>query len=336
MSNDKDSGVSQTGQMVTRGVYGSGMDPRAELVAGCLWCAAGGAVTGLLGVFGSFCVAYGACVLTATRGRRGLLLGLAVALAAGALGVLGNLGAGPSEVVVYVGVGMAMGSLFGFGRLTSGRACMVAIVAALAFFASDALGLALQGTSVSAYMNEVLSSLREGVSAVGGSSIDATAAYQTVVGLLSVLWPSAYTMLGFGACACAAVGGRVALRHLLHATPVVPFGRFDLPLWVVALLAVGVAGLALAGTLPVGGSVVSMVAANVLVGVRLLLAVQGLAVVVSWTRARHMGPAVASLVVVVALVLDVQFFVMAVVGLVDVWANFRHLVRGGASPAEAS
>lgn len=328
--------MTPTGQMVPRGAYGSGMDPRAALVAGCLWCAAGGAVTGLLGVFGSFCVAYGTCVLTTTRGRQGIPLGLAASLAAGALGVLASLGATPSEVVVYAGVGVAMGSLFGLGSLTSGRACVTAVAAALAFFASDAVGLALQGTSVSAYMGEVLSSLREGISAMGATSIDATAAYQTVVGFLSVLWPSAYTLLGFGACACGAVGGRAALRRQPQATPAAPFRQFDLPLWVVALLVAGVVGLAVAGALPVGGGAVRMVAANVLVGVRLLLAVQGLAVVVSWARARHMGPAAASLVVVVALVLDVQFFVMAVVGLVDVWANFRHLVRGAASTAEAS
>ena len=47
------------------------------------------------------------------------------------------------------------------------------------------------------------------------------------------------------------------------------------------------------------------------------------------------GPLASALAGAVALYLEMQFVVLTVAGLVDVWANLRHLTRG-ARPADAS
>ena len=71
-----------------------------------------------------------------------------------------------------------------------------------------------------------------------------------------------------------------------------------------------------------------MVVTNVILAVRFALAAQGLAVL-SWViREKKPSGLMAALAVIAALYLEVQFIVMSIVGLVDVWRNFRHLERG--------
>lgn len=330
--NDK-LGLARTDQLAPRESLGGGMSPRTVTVAGYLWSVAGGLTSGILGVFCSFCVGYGCCLLAGARGRRHALLGGLCALAAGLLVTLASGDGTVVEAVAYVAVGLAMGMAYGLGRANSGLACLVAVASACALIAGDAAVLALQGTTVTAYMDEVLSVVQSGLSSATSGSLDQTAAAQTVLQALRLLWPSGYTILAFTACACAAVGGRAALRRIPESR-VAPFSSFDLPLWVLYLLVGGVVALAVAGALPAYGDVVRMVGANVLLGVRVLLSVQGFAVLAWRLGARGTSPLAGALLVILALVLDAQFFVMAVVGLIDVWANFRHLPRGGAAPVE--
>ena len=45
-------------------------------------------------------------------------------------------------------------------------------------------------------------------------------------------------------------------------------------------------------------------------------------------REKRMGSFASTVFTLLALYLELQFYIMTIVGLVDVWRNFRHLPRG--------
>ena len=77
-----------------------------------------------------------------------------------------------------------------------------------------------------------------------------------------------------------------------------------------------------------------MVSGNALLTVRYALAAQGLAVLAWQARARKVPRFTCVAVVLVAMYLEAQFIVMSVVGLLDIWGNFRHLPRGEEQPVQ--
>ena len=104
---------------------------------------------------------------------------------------------------------------------------------------------------------------------------------------------------------------------------------FDLPLWVVAVFVVAVCGLAVATSVSLGlTQLLLMVSLNVIMGLRFAFMIQGLALISAFMRKRELRQFTRVLTFVAAFYLEAQFFVMSIVGLVDVWANFRHLPRG--------
>ena len=140
-----------------------------------------------------------------------------------------------------------------------------------------------------------------------------------------------FALTGTGATFLATALGAalVASRSSSDVARLPRLADFDLPLWVVAVLVASVAGIAFAVSVDGSASQVALaLSANVAMAVRFALAAQGLAVLVWLARGKGLGPFTSTLMGVVALYLEVQFVVLTIAGLVDVWANFRHLDRG--------
>ena len=74
---------------------------------------------------------------------------------------------------------------------------------------------------------------------------------------------------------------------------------------------------------------VLMVSANLVMALRFALLAQGMGVLSWFLEEKNVGALGRTLAAVAGLYLEAQFIVVSIVGLVDVWANFRHLVRGG-------
>ncbi|WP_417229001.1 hypothetical protein [Thermophilibacter sp.] len=300
-----------------------------SLPAGMFFCALGGAVaSSALSFVGPAFVGYGYLSVAPAGGLRARV---ACAVAALVPAVALSLSSGVSvtlAAVVACLVVLAVCELTAARRLTPGAVCAVVGVAALALIGADELAARASGTTLAAGMDALLDAYRQEL----GALVGAAGQVQAVLSVVGLLWPVAYVIAAAASCASASLGALVAARRSGGALARPPrLAEFDLPLWVVAVFVASVAGIALA--LSVDGPVSQValaVSANVAMSVRFALAVQGLAVL-SWVvRDKGLGPVGSALAAAVALYLEVQFVVLTIAGLVDVWANFRHLARGGA------
>ena len=230
---------------------------------------------------------------------------------------------------LFVGYGYALCKRMVFldGKMTAGMSCLLVGLLALSHLAADSALAASQGTSLNTVMSQLMTTVQQDL---GSGSIAELAQMQAMSGLVELLWPSSYVVTGLLEFLFVRFGARLAVNRVgAEKTGSVSLVDFDLPLWVVAVFVVAIAGVALELSLPQGSHVVLMVATNLLVSVRFAFAVQGLGLLVWFFRHRGIRGILPVLVGFLALYLEMQFFVLTVVGLVDVWANFRHLDRGG-------
>ena len=296
---------------------------------GLLWCISAGIFSlgapALSAAFG----AYGFLLVTVGRGLHDApkagLVALAAALVTGAfLGV-----EAVSSALVVLAIAFVMGVGLGSANLDSAGICLMCAAATLAFLGIDAGLAALAGENLSslaaAQIEATFSSLTAGMT---GVSEGLSAARE----LMRMFWPTSYTLHAILCVVAAGIGARVARTRLGDLAPrEFTFTRFDPPLWVAGLLLVSIVGLALSQVVPAEDAVL-MVSANLMMAVRFAFGTEGVAFV-AWILRRRGTGIVATLVISAILVfIDMQFFVMAIVGLIDFWANFRHLSRGVKAP----
>lgn len=313
-----------------------GSRPALSLPSGLFFCALGGAVaSSTFSFLAPVFVGYGYVSAADCGGTRGRLMGAAAALVA-AVALSFSLGA--SSVVAAIAsclVALVTVEALLAGRLTPGLGCLVVAGAAVCTFGADSLVAATRGTTVAADVESLLSLYAEEFSSV---SVTAASLVQQVRSVLSVLWPTAYVVSAFGSYLFAVIGAGAAARKTTERTIAVPrLVDYDLPLWVVAVLVAAAAVLAFGLTVdgPAADAAL-MASANVVMGLRLAFAAQGLAVLVWFLNRNGSGALTKALLGALALYLEVQFVVLTVVGLVDVWANLRHLPRGESSGAQGT
>ncbi len=300
-----------------------------SLPAGLFFCALGGAVaSSMLSFVGPALVSYGYYPV-APRGGVTARLGCLVAMLAPAVALTfaSGISAVASAVVACL-LAVLVCELAAARRMTPGALCAVVAAGTVVLLGVDeALALA-SGTTLSAGVGNLLNLLEQ---QLDGALVGASDQIRAARAVIEVVWPLAYVMAALAGCVSAVLGALVASR--LTTADVEPLPRladFDLPLWVVAVFVASLAGLAVAvSTAGAVSGVALAISANVALAVRLALTVQGLAVVTGLARSKGVGSLGTALIGVVALYLEVQFVVLTIAGLVDVWANFRHLQRGG-------
>lgn len=227
-----------------------------------------------------------------------------------------------SGAVVYVACVAICGK-----RPATSALCLATATAAALWLGETAIEARMQGTTITASVDALVETLR-GVQ----TSLSTRAAMGTMTSLVSLLWPMAYVVTSAVQVACSCLGARIALRGMRrHPEEANTFSHFEMPLWAVGVLLGGVVLLVAARILPSWSDQLTMAGANVVMVVRVGLAVQGLALM-SWLMQRYRFSGLAQAILfLLASYLELQFFVMSVVGLVDVWANFRQLDHGGSS-----
>jgi hypothetical protein len=145
-----------------------------------------------------------------------------------------------------------------------------------------------------------------------------------------LLWPSAYFQTALFTAFLTVAAIAWAARRVGRPLDLPCFSELDLSIHVVWALIGGVVLLA-AASLAGDRGVLFAAGLNLVAGVRALLLLQGLAVA-SWVMRRfRLGPFARLALLGVLIVVDTLFFFVSVVGLVDMWANFRRLPRGGTS-----
>lgn len=312
-------------------------DGGLPLPAGVLMCALGGLVASTaLSVVAPAMIAYAYLAVVSHEGARGRACCLAASLAgAVVMGLATSIATALSAVVACL-VTAALCELVLARRLTAGALCAVAFVGAAALLGTDEAVAISNGTSVSEGISALLDYYFDSAAALGGT---ASAQLQAVRDVVEMLWPFAYVVAAIIQCLSALVGTQLVSHGPNGADVPRPLRLvdFDLPLWVVAVFVASVAGLAVALTVDGAVSEIALVvSANVAMAIRCALATQGLAVLIWFVRDKGASTFTRTFVGALVLYLEVQFVILSIVGLIDVWANFRHLARGGtpSSPAD--
>ena len=210
--------------------------------------------------------------------------------------------------------------------MRSGVACVIVALAAAAQIGVAIVAAKMANTSVGDSFIGVLAANPQLLESAG---LDADVR-SLVEWAVRTFWPAAFSTTALIEFLCAYAGCGLAARRLRDRKVEWPdFGLYDLPLWVVAVFVASLAGCAAWYThQEATGNALLMVSGNVLLTVRYALAAQGLAVLAWQTRNRKVPTPTAVVVILVAMYLEAQFIVMSVVGLLDIWGNFRHLPRG--------
>lgn len=271
--------------------------------------------------------AYGASVLVSDgkHGSRVLYVLLAACVAACSLidfafdGWRGGADVLMNSLLMAIVV-LCMSKAMAGGRASS-RICLVALVASCAYLAIAEMEAVLAGTTMAQTVDGVVQQLQS-----IETTISNRAQLGTAISAVNQFWPMVFVMLACTWVAAAYVGARLGLGKVDESNL---FSHFEVPLWCMGLLLSGVVVLIAARIFPWWASQLTLVGANVAMSVRVALAVQGLALLSWFMQRHHIVGIVQAVVFLAAASLEVTFFVMSVVGLVDVWANFRNLPHGG-------
>ncbi len=213
------------------------------------------------------------------------------------------------------------------GKMTPGIGCIIVTLLALTQLGADAVVTLAQGETISAAVGAIADACLSEFGAAFGITGDQQ---QTVKYIMTLLWPLAYTLVAVVEFACAYLGCWVVSTRLGEKSFQMPrLLDFDLPLWVVAAFVAAAAGLAVGMTASITwAQALLTVSLNVILGIRFALMIQGFALLGTFVQQKEPSKFIALLSYIAAIYLEANFFVMSIVGLVDVWANFRHLPRG--------
>ena len=297
----------------------------ASPTQGLVWCACGALLGFIVPLLTAYFAAMGAAMLSG-RGTSALRSAVAPCLLCAA-GLL--FGAAPADVLMGVAAylaGIVMGAVVARRGTSVTAELLLAVVLALALIAVDtwrALGL---GTTIEAVLAGELDTMVELYEQQVG--ISASAAIEQVRDVVMLLWPMSYFVLAAAYAACAHLGARSGLRRIGADSPRLPLAFFDTPLWVVGALATSVLLVAFAGLLGERGTLPLMVGLNVLAIVRIVLALDGLGVIAFYLVGMRAGRLTLAIVLAIAVNIEISLPIVSGLGLIDFWANFRHLVRG--------
>ncbi len=320
------------------GIVPAGKPPQKEaqggipLVFACAICALGAISAGLFAPIASLLVGFGALAAGTGRswGINALVSAGTVVLSALVGAFWGVEGAGDALLAVVPAIAIAL--LSRARKLGAGTACTVVAVSWAAQIGFAEAVCAASGTNVTEQVVGVASSSRDLFQAAGLDAAD----WNTVVWALGLLWPTAYSTAAAAYVVCAYAGGALAASRLRPRKVDWPrFGEFDLPLWVVTVFVAAVAGFAVWFTRrDMAGDATLMVSGNALLTVRYALAAQGLAVLVRLLGDREVPVWTRVFAGLCGVFLEARFIVLSIVGLLDIWANFRHLRRGESDPVQ--
>ena len=150
-----------------------------------------------------------------------------------------------------------------------------------------------------------------------------------------LFWPTSYTGMALLYFVIARFGARTVYKALTRDPQKLPqFQLMDVPFWMCALTVANLFVYALSSTILSAQDILQLITLNVFMALRVVFALQGLAVLTWFVREKHFSPALSLSLFVLAGMLEVQLGVMALVGLIDSWVNFRKLNRSGNQDSE--
>lgn len=296
-------------------------------MSGALWFALGSFTSFVIPFFGVVMMGYGARELLEARGSRGFLFAVAEGIVITAVALFANSGMGMllvGEVLCVLGVVWCMRN----HAATLAGICAVIVATALVNIGIEAAVATAAGSSLSQVVDGLLAYMVSVAQDAAGTGIQAELIVRQIAPVLKALWPFTY-VASAGMDALAAGIGSYLMYVRTSGIPRVPaIVAFDMPMWPVGVLIASILGLSASLSGFPGAEVLLSVSVTALMSVRFIFAIQGFAVVLTFANRFRFGCLGRTLLLVLSIWLETMFFILSIVGLIDVWANFRKLTRG--------
>ncbi len=296
-------------------------------MSGALWFALGSFTSFVIPFFGVVMMGYGARELLEARGSRGFLFAVAEGIVITAVALFANSGMGMllvGEVLCVLGVVWCMRN----HAATLAGICTVIVATALVNIGIEAAVATAAGSSLSQVVDGLLAYMVSVAQDAAGTGIQAELIVRQIAPVLKALWPFTY-VASAGMDALAAGIGSYLMYVRTSGIPRVPaIVAFDMPMWPVGVLIASILGLSASLSGFPGAEVLLSVSVTALMSVRFIFAIQGFAVVLTFANRFRFGCLGRTLLLVLSIWLETMFFIVSIVGLIDVWANFRKLTRG--------
>lgn len=296
-------------------------------MSGALWFALGSFTSFVIPFFGVVMMGYGARELLEARGSRGFLFAVAEGIVITAVALFANSGMGMllvGEVLCVLGVVWCMRN----HAATLAGICAVIVATALVNIGIEAAVATAAGSSLSQVVDGLLAYMVSVAQDAAGTGIQAELIVRQIAPVLKALWPFTY-VASAGMDALAAGIGSYLIYVRTSGIPRVPaIVAFDMPMWPVGVLIASILGLSASLSGFPGAEVLLSVSVTALMSVRFIFAIQGFAVVLTFANRFRFGCLGRTLLLVLSIWLETMFFIVSIVGLIDVWANFRKLMRG--------
>lgn len=296
-------------------------------MSGALWFALGSFTSFVIPFFGVVMMGYGARELLEARGSRGFLFAVAEGIVITAVALFANSGMGMllvGEVLCVLGVVWCMRN----HAATLAGICAVIVATALVNIGIEAAVATAAGSSLSQVVDGLLAYMVSVAQDAAGTGIQAELIVRQIAPVLKALWPFTY-VASAGMDALAAGIGSYLMYVRTSGIPRVPaIVAFDMPMWPVGVLIASILGLSASLSGFPGAEVLLSVSVTALMSVRFIFAIQGFAVVLTFANRFRFGCLGGTLLLVLSIWLETMFFIVSIVGLIDVWANFRKLTPG--------
>lgn len=296
-------------------------------MSGALWFALGSFTSFVIPFFGVVMMGYGARELLEARGSRGFLFAVAEGIVITAVALFANSGMGMllvGEVLCVLGVVWCMRN----HAATLAGICAVIVATALVNIGIEAAVATAAGSSLSQVVDGLLAYMVSVAQDAAGTGIQAELIVRQIAPVLKALWPFTY-VASAGMDALAAGIGSYLMYVRTSGIPRVPaIVAFDMPMWPVGVLIASILGLSASLSGFPGAEVLLSVSVTALMSVRFIFAIQGFAVVLTFANRFRFGCLGRTLLLVLSIWLETMFFIVSIVGLIDIWANFRNLTRG--------
>ena len=297
----------------------------SRVVIGAVLCVAGCLVASVMTGLGCALMTAGAWLVCGAKSRGKLLAALCCLVPLAVLCVVSweNLGS-------YALPGVACSLVLALalpGRIGVTSVCLCILATAGLVAGTDEVVLLGAGSNLLDYVQSSLASLSDQYSAalsagVSSTSIMLAAAYQNSVDLMRKLWPLMYVSQGAFDVLLGLVGLGIA-RRIPYERLYASYLRFEVPVWGIIALAVAVAIL-LGGGLDVPvAPVMESAGMCVLLFLRVLYFLQGLAVSMCLMQRHGVGHLARILVIALLLFVEWSFYAVSVFGAIDFFAHFR-------------
>lgn len=277
-------------------------------------------------VLGVALMGYGARGMYEARGGKGFALAALV----GAAGVAAMVAFEPLLAAgTLSGVLAALGTVWCMRRRSATTLGVSLVVAACAAVGLGVDAFLLMQAGATSLSGEYTSLIMETARATLGRGIEADMVLKQAEPVFQAIWPVLYVVSATMNVLSAAIGSHLMAARAYGDPRMPSMVSYDAPMWAVGVLAVSVAGLGVSFSPVPYAELLRTVCATVLLSVRMIFTLQGFGVVLHHMNARRVGCIFRVILLTLLIQLEATLFVVSVVGLIDMWANFRKLPRDG-------